>query len=141
MNFRVSLVLSVLAAITIGFVSCESTGGNQGKKLDPTPAGGDGSGGAGGFLKTDYEPLQKWLDERFEVKYVAMTPQAVFDQVPLRDIHYQTSNLPQNAAPLNLEATDISRRELLKKIANHWRLKMSLIQGADGKPSAVQVTG
>ncbi len=142
MNFRVSLLSTVFVVLTLGLISCDSTGGKKaGKKIEPTPTGNSGSEVGGGFLKTDYEPLLKWLDERFEVKYVAMTPQAVFDQVPLRDIRYETTNLPQNGAPLNFEAPDISRRDLLKKIANHWKLKMSLIESAEGKPSAVRVEG
>jgi len=142
MNFRVSLLSTVLVVLTLGLVSCESTGGKkEGKKIEPTPTGNSGSEVGGGFLKTDYEPLKKWLDERFEVKYVAMTPQSVFDQVPLDTINYETSNLPQNGAPLNFQAPDISRRDLLKKIANQWKLKMSLVQNAEGKPSAVRVEG
>ncbi len=94
-----------------------------------------------GFLATNYTPLAKWLDERFEVDYKHMTPALIFDQVPLNDIYYQTSNLPANGAPFNFSSKDISRRELLKRIANHWNLKMSLVTDASGNPSAVKVEG
>lgn len=94
-----------------------------------------------GFLTTDYTPLAKWLDERFEVDYKHMTPQLIFNQVPLNDIYYETSNLPSSAAPFNYASKDISRRELLKRIANHWNLKMSFATDATGNPSAVKVEG
>ncbi len=111
-------------------------------------AGGANSGAAtgdsvstNGFLATNYTPLAKWLDERFEVDYKHMTPALIFDQVPLNDIYYQTSNLPANGAPFNFSSKDISRRELLKRISNHWNLKMSLVTDASGNPSAVKVEG
>ncbi|MBU6179916.1 MAG: hypothetical protein KGR69_09625 [Verrucomicrobia bacterium] len=110
--------------------------------------GGAGSGaatgdslGTTGFLATNYAPLAKWLDERFEVDYKHMTPALIFDQVPLNDIYYQTSNLPANGAPFNFSSKDISRRELLKRIASHWNLRMSLATDASGNPSAVKVEG
>lgn len=94
-----------------------------------------------GFLSTDYAPLSKWLDERFEVDYKHMTPQLIFDQVPLNDIYYETSNLPTNATAFTYASKDISRRELLKRISHHWNLKMSLSTDASGKPTAVRVEG
>lgn len=94
-----------------------------------------------GFLATDYAPLAKWLDKRFEVDYKHMTPTLIFDQVPLNDIYYETSNLPANGSPFNFASKDISRRELLKRIAHHWNLKMSFATDASGKPSAVKVEG
>ncbi len=94
-----------------------------------------------GFLQTDYQPLAKWLDERFEVDYKHMTPQLIFDQVPLNDIFYETKNLPASAQPFNFASKAISRRELLKRISNHWNLKMSLSADASGTPTAVKVEG
>jgi len=118
--------------------SCKST------KTDGGGGGAAATGGAlntAGFLATNYAPLTKWLDERFEVDYKHMTPALIFDQVPLNDIYYQTSNLPANGAPFNFSSKDISRRELLKRIATHWNLKMSLVADASGNPSAVKVEG
>jgi hypothetical protein len=133
------LLTSLFAAALIG-TSCtdpkkpDATGGATGA---PT---GDANRLAG-FLVTDYAPLAKWLDERFEVDYKHMTPQLIFDQVPLNDIYYETSNLPSNVAPFNFSNKDISRRELLKRISHHWNLKMSFATDASGKPSAVKVEG
>lgn len=133
-HFLVLLVLSTLAISCTnpkkGGTGDANTGAATGDPLSTT-----------GFLATNYAPLAKWLDERFEVDYKHMTPALIFDQVPLNDIYYQTSNLPANGAPFNYSSKDISRRELLKRIANHWNLKMSFATDASGNPSAVKVEG
>lgn len=143
MTFPKGLLLSSLLALTVFLASCAGDGSSD--------ATGDASGAAvgetdpastAGFLQTDYKPLVKWLDdERFEVDYKHMTPQLIFDQVPLNDIFYETSNLPTSAPPFNFAQTNISRRELLKRIASHWKLKMSFATDAAGKPTAVKVEG
>jgi hypothetical protein len=140
MTFLKAWYLTSLFAILLLGSACtrpdkpDSSGGATGA------ATGDAQGLAA-FLVTDYAPLSKWLDERFEVDYKHMTPQLIFDQVPLNDIYYETSNLPSNGTPFNFSSKDISRRELLKRIADHWNLKMSLASDASGKPSAVKVEG
>ncbi len=126
-----------LGALVPFLTSCPES--NQGDA-----AGGADTGaatGGGNFLVTDFAPLAKWLDERFEVDYKHMTPQLIFDQVPLNDIYYETSNLPTNAPAFNFSSKDISRRDLLRRIADHWRLKMSFATDASGKPTAVRVQG
>ncbi|MAS93308.1 MAG: hypothetical protein CMO55_08935 [Verrucomicrobiales bacterium] len=140
MNVRKCLILSLLVGGVFALNSCE-TGGNKETGPEPAPVAANGPINADGFLKNDHEPLNKWLDERFEVDYKHMTPALIFDQVPLNDIFYETSNLPQDATPLNFSSSDVSRRELLKKIASHWRLKMSLVTDAAGNPTAVRVEG
>lgn len=140
MTFLKAWLLTSLFAVVLTGSSCtdpkkpDATGGATGS---PT---GDAHGLAA-FLVTDYAPLSKWLDERFEVDYKHMTPQLIFDQVPLNDIYYETSSLPSNGTPFNFSSKDISRRELLRHIAHHWNLKMSLASDAAGKPSAVKVEG
>lgn len=91
------------------------------------------------FLATDYEPLDKWLNERFEIDYKQMTPTLIFDQVPLNDIFYETLALPDKPPAFRLQSSDISRRELLKKIADFWQLDMSIITDDSGNPTAVRV--
>lgn len=130
-----------MAGTAIGLVSCETTGKKETDTPDPALVADNGTINATGFLKNDHEPLNKWLDERFEVDYKHMTPQLIFDQVPLNDIFYETSNLPADAPPLNFSSSDVSRRELLKKISAHWKLKMSLVTDASGNPTAVRVEG
>ncbi len=130
----------VLAAFVPFLTSCPESN----KTATGGAAGGAATGGtasAAGFLVTDYPALSKWLDERFDVNYKHMTPQLIFDQVPLNDIYYQTSNLPTSAAPFNFAHKDISRRELLRRIASHWNLRMSFATDASGNPSAVKVEG
>lgn len=134
--------LALALAASVPFLaSCPESGKTAaGAAAGGSPVGG-ASGSAANFLVTDYPALSKWLDERFDVDYKHMTPQLIFDQVPLNDIYYQTSNLPANAAPFNFSNKDISRRELLRRIANHWNLKMSFATDASGNPSAVKVEG
>lgn len=139
MKFGKGLIFLGLAAVVLGLASCGGKGGNIGNSGGSEM--GSGSINAQGFLKTDYEPLKKWLDERFEVDYKHMTPALIFDQVPLNDIYYETVSLPSNAAPFNFSSSDVSRRELLKRVASHWKLKMSLVEDASGNPTAVRVEG
>lgn len=93
------------------------------------------------FLVTDYPPLSKWFDDNFEVEYTEMSPQQIFDQVPLNDIRYETSNLPTEAPRFSLSSEKISRRELLLQIADFWNLRMSLLLDENGNPNAVKVEG
>ncbi len=133
------VILSLFAGL---LVSCAGGGSKPGSSDTATgaPAGNTANSGPG-FLATTYAPLSKWLDEAFDVDYKHMTPQVVFNQVPLNDIYYETSNLPTTAAPFNFASPSITRRELLRKIAQHWNLKMSLVNDAAGNPRAVRVEG
>lgn len=143
MTFQKGLLLSTLSALTVFLASCAGDGAT-GPAGDPSGAAvGDAeTTNTAGFLQTDYKPIMKWLDdERFEVDYKHMTPQLIFDQVPLNDIYYETSNLPTSAPPFNFAQKNISRRELLKRVSNHWKLKMSFTTDAAGKPTAVKVEG
>ncbi len=92
------------------------------------------------FLRTDYEPLVKWLDERFEVELTAMTPSQIFDAVPLNDVNYELRIDPARATKANFQASSISRRELLKSISDHWGLHLEIKYDDGGLPTAVQVT-
>ncbi|NLT69927.1 MAG: hypothetical protein GXX91_04445 [Verrucomicrobiaceae bacterium] len=143
MTFRKGLFLSSVFTLALCLSSCV---GNKNASAEAGDAGAAVGGGdalsTAGFLQTDYKPIVKWLDdERFEVDYKHMTPQLIFDQVPLNDIFYETANLPTSAPPFNFAQKNISRRELLKRIANHWKLKMSFAVDASGKPTAVKVEG
>jgi hypothetical protein len=92
------------------------------------------------FLATTFAPLQRWLDEPFEVEYRNMTPELIFEQPPIADIRYETSELPQDAPLFDLKSSSMSRREILYKISEFWNLEMSLA-GETGKPSYVLVSG
>ncbi|MDA7921060.1 hypothetical protein N9B21_02645 [Verrucomicrobiales bacterium] len=140
MKFGKTLLLTA-SVIILGFnTSCE-TGGQSG---GGTPGGAEKPADdliGPGFLKTDYEPLVKWLDERFEIDYKHMTVALIFDQVPLNDIFYETSDLPTDAPAFSFASAAISRRDLLKKIAQHWKLKMTFSNDQSGTPTAVKVQG
>ncbi len=92
------------------------------------------------FLGTDFELFDKWLNERFRVDYKHMSPQLIFDQVPLNDIYYETVALPEKPPAFHLKSSDISRRELLQKIAEFWDLEMSIVTDESGQPTAVQIS-
>ena len=139
MTFHKGLLLLAFTTLSAFFCGCTPT---DSKDADGAASGSASGVNTVGFLSTEYKPLLKWLDdERFEVDYKHMTPQLIFDQVPLNDIFYETSNLPTKAAPFNFTQASVSRRELLKRIADHWKLKMSFSVDASGKPTAVKVEG
>jgi len=101
-----------------------------------------GGNSSSSFLKTKDAKLSAWLDERFKVDYKYMTPQLIFDQVPLNEVYYETSNLPTGAPPFTFSSEgDISRRELLQKISEQWGLKMSLGTDMAGTVTAIKVEG
>lgn len=139
-------ILSLLCVVSIVtfsllLISCEGVPGGTDPGMTAATGAATENMDATGFLATGNAALTKWLDERFEVDYKHMTPQLIFDQVPLNDIYYQSSNLPTNAAPFNFSSKAVSRRELLKRISTHWNLDMSLVTDAAGTPSAVKVVG
>ena len=144
MNIRTIIAIFCLIPFSASlFSGCKSTNQAGSATVDPNSAtvGDNSTPNVAGFLQTDYKMLDDWMNEPFQVTYRAMTPQLIFDQVPLNDIHYQTSNLPENVPPFNFESPRITRRELLKRIADFWNLRMSYINGDDGNPSAVAVSG
>jgi hypothetical protein len=93
------------------------------------------------FLETNYPALQAWLEERFEVEYRNLTPETIFNQKPLSDIKYETSALPTGVPLFHLKSSNLSRREILYKVATFWDLDMSILNDANGTPSSVKVTG
>jgi hypothetical protein len=94
-----------------------------------------------GFLATDYPALKVWMEERFEVEYRNLTPETIFDQKPISDIKYATSALPVGAPLFHLKSSNLSRREILYKVATFWNLDMTIEDDANGIPSSVKVTG
>ncbi len=98
------------------------------------------SSSASGFLATGYEPLERWMDERFKVRYENMPLAKVFEQQPIADIRYQMESLPQNATVFHLVSSSISRREILKEISDFFGLDM-FVEMVAGQPSHVLVRG
>ena len=122
--------LLVLAFITSLMMTGCRTGGQGGGKI----------GLGGSFLKTDYAPLNKWLDESFEVEYRKMTLDILFEQQPISGIRYEFRHIPRESPLFSLKEADISRREILRKIAVFFSLKMSVAE-INGKPAYVLVVG
>ena len=70
-----------------------------------------------------------------------MTPQLIFEQEPLKEIQVQTSNLPVDAPPFSFSSPGLSRRELLKEIANFWNLEITIHTDSEGNPSFISAVG
>tara|TARA_R110002096_G_scaffold403766_3_gene601343 strand:+ start:48639 stop:49157 length:519 start_codon:yes stop_codon:yes gene_type:complete len=135
--------LLLLAVSILAISSCAN-----GPKVSPPPGGSpvgenptDGPGVTpGSFLYTGYEPLEKWMDERFKVRYENMPLKMVFDQQPISDIRYDFVNLPENTPVFQLISPSISRREILGEISRFFDLTMQ-VDMVNGKPNAVIVRG
>jgi len=140
-------LLSFLAALAVGLGACQrsgskpyASGAEYGEEearrgeVTVTP------GSAAGFLRTNYEPLEQWMDERFRVRYENMPLEMVFEQKPIADIRYQLRNVPSDAPLFYLVSSSISRRELLKEIAQFYNLNMR-VEMVNGEPGYVVVSG
>ena len=143
---RCLIAVNLAMFLALSATSCETVkvrGAKKDNTISPTPANGGTRGPivTHGFLDTEDARLKDWLSKEFDVKYVSMTPQLIFEQVPLSEIKYKTNNLPIDALPLNFQSKNISRRGILKKIANFWNLDMTFVTSAEGKPVAIKVTG
>lgn len=99
-----------------------------------------GSGVRASFLKSDYAPLNAWLDESFEVEYRKMTLDLVFEQQPIADVRYEFRHVAKESPLFSLNSADISRRDILRKIALFYHLRISVAQ-INGKPAYVLVEG
>jgi len=132
--------------LVVGLSACNSTTTKNGSAVVNTTAATEKAEAPvvekpAGFLETDYAVLDEWMNERYKIEYRAQTPEGIFDEVPLSDIHYNTSNMPTNAPKFYFESESVSRRELLQAVAEHWNLKMEYEIGEEGNPSAVNVSG
>jgi len=132
----ISTLLSV-ALVLFTVTSCDRAGQGGGA----FGGGADSSATGGGtFLRNRNSEFNRWLDEAFEVDYRHMTPQLIFDQVPINQIRYEIVSLPAAAPSFNFSSPNITRRDLLRAISQHWNLKMSLVTER-GRPVAVRVEG
>lgn len=92
------------------------------------------------FLKTESVKLNAWLDEKFEVEYRELTLDSIFEQPPIADIHYEFRNVSKQSPLFSLALSNISRREILRRIAGFYHLEMSVAE-INGKPAYVLVVG
>lgn len=94
------------------------------------------------FLYTDFPALNNWLDdERFRVEYRNLTPSLVFEQKPINQINYEMENMPPDTVLFDLKSPNMSRREILYRIAEKWGLEMSIALDSEGRPEIVRVIG
>jgi hypothetical protein len=125
------MFLSVLVGCVL-MVGCRTGGGTGGKK-------GQGKADAS-FLITESATLNAWLDEKFEVEYRELTLDSIFEQPPIADIHYEFRHVAKQSPLFSLAPSNISRREILRRIAAFYHLKMSVAE-INGKPAYVLVVG
>lgn len=135
--FTLIFALFLSASLT----SCKTTKEDDTIPPNPTAVNKRGKVETKGFLATTDLALRSWLKKRFSINYVEMTPQQAFGNPPLNGIAFQTSNLPTDAPPLSLQSPGLSRRELLKKIANFWKLEIAIVTDSEGSPISITVTG
>jgi len=97
------------------------------------------------FLRSSFAPLEQWLSERYDVTYRNMklggtARENIFSQEPITDIHYQFQDIGRSGLLFHLKENNISRREILYKIARHYNLRMT-VEDVNGKPAYVRVVG
>ena len=109
-------------------ISCQTT--NVGQERDTKE-----------FLVTDNLALKSWLNKRFSIAYESATPQLIFEQEPFKEVKIRYSNLPADAPPFSFTSGGLSRRELLKEIANFWNLEMTIHTNSEGQPTFISATG
>lgn len=133
--------LALLLTIVVFAASCRI--GRPLPPPEPAKTGGPepvATVGTNAFLYTGYEPLERWMEERFKVRYENMPLDMVFDQQPISDIRYQYINLPADAPVFQLISPSISRREILQEVSRFYNVDMH-VHMVDGKPSYVVVQG
>lgn len=135
------MVALFVAGVFLGSGACQSSmDGYQRPKV------GDSSNAApSGFLRSDFGPLNQWLSERYDVTYRNMklggtARENIFSQEPITDIHYQFEAIGRSGRLFHLKENNISRREILYKIARHYDLQMT-VESVNGKPAYVRIVG
>lgn len=80
------------------------------------------------------------MDQRFSVSWKNMTLDVVFEQEPINGVKYRFEDVAQESPLFYLSSSNISRREILKKIADFYDLNMK-VEFLNGKPAYVLVKG
>ena len=137
---RVTAAL-LAAGVILGMSACQnSMDGYKRPKV-----GNSSIAAPGEFLRSDFGPLEQWLGERYDVTYRNMklggtARENIFSQEPLTEIHYQFEDVGRSGLLFHLKENDISRREILYKIARHYNLRMT-VENVNGKPAYVRIVG
>jgi len=137
---RVTVAL-LAAGLILGICACQNKGGGYQR-----PKVADSSNAApGDFLRSGFGPLEQWLNARYDITYRNMklggtARENIFSQEPIADIHYQFEDVGRSGSLFHLKENNISRREVLYKIARHYNLRMT-VEDVNGKPAFVRVVG
>ena len=97
------------------------------------------------FLKSGFGPLSEWLDGRYDVTYRnmklgGMERGNIFAQQPIEEVHYRFEDVGRSGTLFQLKANNISRREILFRVAKTYDLRMT-VEDVNGKPAYIRVKG
>ena len=137
---RVTAAL-LMAGVIFALSACQ----NESTGFKRPSNGGSPNAAPSSFLESGYGPLEEWLSERFDVTYRNMKlggteKENIFAQQPLTEIYYEFEDVGRSGALFHLQAKNISRREILYKIARHYDLRMT-VENVNGKPAFVRIVG
>ena len=130
-------------SLTVAISACQSNGsGGFGR---PSTGGGKGFEAPSSFLRTSFGPLSAWLDGRYDVTYRNMRlggteRENIFAQQPIEEVHYRFEDIGRSGTLFQLKANNISRREILYRIAQTYDLRMT-VEDVNGKPAFIGVKG
>jgi hypothetical protein len=128
------------------FTACLTNGSGSGGFERPSTGGGERAFAApSSFLRSGFGPLSEWLDGRYDVTYRNMRlggseRENIFSQQPIEEVHYRFEDVGRSGTLFQLKANNISRREILYRIAQTYGLQMT-IEDVNGKPAFIQVKG
>ncbi len=129
------------AGLMLGMSACQnSMGGYKRPKVVASSIAAPS-----GFLQSGFGPLEQWLSERYDVTYRNMklggtARENIFSQEPITEIHYQFEDIGRSGLLFHLKENNISRREILYKVARHYGLQMT-VENVNGKPAYVRIVG
>ena len=137
----VAIALFAMTTVTGCLTNSDGTGGFG----RPTVAGDKPFAAPSSFLRSGFGPLSEWLDGRYDVTYRNMRlggteRENIFSQQPIEEVHYRFEDVGRSGTLFQLKANNISRREILYRIANTYDLRMT-IEYVNGKPAFIRVRG
>lgn len=93
------------------------------------------------FLATSFGPLSNWLDARFEVNFTDMPISDLLSRPPFNEMNFTFEEPSSDSDRLTLEASNISRREILLHVTRHsnYRAEYIHVSEGDGKPVGIRM--
>ena len=137
----VAIALFTMTTVT----GCLTNSGGTGGFGRPTVAGDKSFAAPSSFLRSGFGPLSEWLDGRYDVTYRNMRlggtdRENIFAQQPIEEVNYRFEDVGRSGTLFQLKANNISRREILYRIAKTYDLRMT-VEEVNGKPAYIRVKG